>query len=503
MQLAKRVWDYSTSQDLLHDGDRVVVGVSGGPDSLCLLDVLHHLAGKHHLELCVAHLNHRLRPEAEAEADFVRAEAERRRAAFVCETLDIQAMAQTNKQSIETAARNARYAFFRRTAQQVGAAVVAVAHTADDQAETVLMHLLRGSGLRGLRGMAPKRVIGEAIIGNPSAPVEGQLPTANYQLPSAETNYQLPIYLVRPLLPFTRAEIMAYCAQHRLTPRLDNSNADVRFFRNRLRYELLPILASYNPNARAVLARTAAAAAGDYDIWLKAVHSLWAETVRPAPGEPGQVAFDRARWLALTEAEQRALLRLAAEHLAENGAEIDFAPLQAAVNFSHSATPGRSCQLASGLVFRVAATQLIISGSEARRETGDWPRVGNGGLAPGWSLLVEPLGPDGWSREQMAASSRWTVHVDAQRLEEPVQMRGRRPGDRFQPLGLAGHTVKLSNFLVNQKIPAKRRELWPLVTCGNDILWVVGLRLDERYKVTASTRMVTRLSVISDAQEQD
>ena len=224
MQLPKRVWDFSTSQDLLHDGDRLVIGVSGGADSLCLLDVLHSLARKHRLELYVAHLNHGLRPEAPAEAEFVRAESERRGAVFFSETVDAQAIAQSNQQSLETAARDLRYAFFRRVAQEVSAGLVAVAHTADDQAETVLMHLLRGSGLRGLRGMAPRRVIGNWL---------------NSNWDSSASPSQLPLFLIRPLLQTTRSQVLAYCDEHKLTPRVDSSNADTRYLRNRVRHELL------------------------------------------------------------------------------------------------------------------------------------------------------------------------------------------------------------------------------------------------------------------------
>jgi tRNA(Ile)-lysidine synthetase-like protein len=499
MQLAKRVWDFSSSHDLLHDGDPVVIGVSGGPDSLCLLDVLHTLASKHGLALHVAHLNHSLRPEAAAEAAFVHAEAERRGAAFVFETVDVATAAAASKQSIETTARALRYDFFRRVARRTGARLVAVAHTADDQAETVLMHLLRGSGLRGLRGMLPKRVIGERVIGELVIGNSTATPVPSEPLPI--TNYQLPLYLIRPLLSVTRAEILAYCVENRLAPRIDSSNADPRYFRNRLRHDLLPILETYNPNMRAVLARTATVAAGDYDLWLEAVQSLWAATLAAAPSEPGQVVFDRNRWLALSMAQQRALLRLAVEHLVAGTDEVDFAPLDAAVHFSRRAEPGRSCELAGGLVLRVELEQIVVSEPLSAPDTREWPRVIDGSLAPGWRLRLEPLGTEGWSLAQIAAAPRWTAYVDADRLVQPVHLRARRPGDRFQPLGLGAHTMLLSDFLVNQKVPAEQRDDWPLLMCGEEIVWVAGLRLDERYKVTGSTRQVTRLSLVPDADE--
>jgi tRNA(Ile)-lysidine synthetase-like protein len=493
MQLAKRVWDFSTSQDLLHDGDRVVVGVSGGPDSLCLLDVLHGLAQKHRLELHVAHLNHGLRPEAAAEAEFVRAEAEGREAGFFSETVDAQSVAQSIKQSLESAARQLRYDFFRRVAQQVSAGLVAVAHTADDQAETVLMHLLRGTGLRGLRGMVPKRVIGEVIIGNwPSGPSNSQLPM---------THYKSPIFLIRPLLQTTRSQVLDYCAKHKLSPRVDSTNADTRYLRNRVRHDLLPMLETYNPNLRAVLARTAAAAAGDYNIWQAATNRLWTETVRSDAGAASRVDFDRRQWLQLSSAEQRALLRAAAEYLLPRQEEFDFAPLDAAVQFSRHAAPGRSCQVAGGLVLRVDEERIAVSCRLVPADSGNWPSVVDGALAPGWRLLIEHLEPDNLNLAQIAAASRWSTYVDTERLQGRTNLRARRAGDRFRPLGLKGHTVKLSDYFVNQKIPARWRQTWPLLTCGDDIVWVVGLRLDERYKVTGNTRSVTRLSVTPESDE--
>ena len=491
MQLAKRVWDFSTTHDLLHNADRVVVGVSGGPDSMCLLDVLHALALKHGLTLHVAHLNHALRPEAPAEAAYVQAEAERRGLDFVSETVDVAGAAAASKQSIETTARRLRYDFLGRVARLSGAGRVAVAHTADDQAETVLMHLLRGSGLRGLRGMAPSRVLGEVLPGPLGAAAGGPLP-----IPLVP----VPLYLIRPLLSITRAEIMAYCAEHQLAPRIDSSNTDVHYFRNRLRHELLPVLEAYNPNVRALLARTAAVAAGDYELWLQAVQDLWAVTLAATPAQPGQVVFDRARWQMLSVAQQRALLRLAVEHVVTGADAVDFAPLEAAVQFSRSAQPGRSCELAAGLSLRLDVAHIVVAGPAAP-DARHWPRLVDGGLAPGWRLLCEPLGSDGWTSAQIAAAPRWTAYVDAERVTRPLQLRARRPGDRFQPLGLAGHSVLLSDFMVNQKLPADQRDEWPLLVCGEDIVWVMGFRLDERYKVTANTRQVTRLTLAQDDEE--
>lgn len=485
MQLAKQVWDFSTAQGLLRPGDAVVVGVSGGPDSLCLLDVLYHLSRRHHLKLVVAHLNHGLRPEAEAEAAFVQVEAECRGLDFCAEAVDVQAAAQSRGVSLETAARQLRYDFLRRTAERLGLSQAAVAHTADDQAETVLMNMLRGTGLRGLRGMVPKRVIAELANGSWDAGA------ASRQLNSP--NRPVPVFLIRPLLRTSRSDVLAYCAEHKLRPRFDLSNQDLKFTRNRVRHELLPILQSFNPRIGLTLAQMAEAATGDYEIWLEAVSALWQAAALPGD-VPGQIGFDRQRWLTLSIAQQRALLRTAIGRLVGELTDVDFAPVEAAADFSRRARTGRTCQVVPGLTLTVETRQIrLVLG--APPAPADWPWMVGDALAPGWQLQVEPLSAGDWSAEQLASAPRWIAYVDADRLTGPLTLRARRAGDRFQPLGMKGHTMKLSDFLVNQKIPATQRGRWPLLTCGGEIIWVAGLRLDERYKVTDATKFVTRFSI--------
>ena len=223
MNLRQHIWNYCRERNLLNPGDTVVVGVSGGPDSLCLLDILASLAARHGLRLHVAHLNHTLRPEAASEADFVREQSEKRGLAFHLETADTRSWAADHKQSVEEAARNLRYDFLGTLAGRLGAGCVAVAHTLDDQAETVLMHFLRGSGLAGLAGMEAKRAF----------PFNGQ-PTL------AAEEQAAPVYLIRPLLDVTRADVLAYCAEAALEPKFDPSNLDPAYYRNRLRHVLLP-----------------------------------------------------------------------------------------------------------------------------------------------------------------------------------------------------------------------------------------------------------------------
>lgn len=469
MDLLTRVRTDLEVQELLRPGQTVVVGISGGPDSLCLLDVLHRLAVDWNLRVQVAHLNHRLRPEAAVEAEFVRAEAEQRDLPFHTETCEVRAYAAQHKQSMEEAARNCRYAFLTRLAEQIGAAHIAVAHTADDQAETVLMHVLRGSGLAGLRGMLPK--------------------TEMRNLGFASPNAQWPLALIRPLLHVSRTEVVAYCAEHHLTPVQDPSNTDITFFRNRLRHELLPELETYNPNIRAVLSRTADVAAGEHELLERSVADLWKRVVL---AEGLAIEFRRERWLALTVPEQRALLRRAIQRLRADERDVDFAPLEHAVRFTHRARPGRSCEVLAGLKLKIASQAILLHDEAYRPVRADMPLLTNGILTAGWRFDSRRLET---FTELETNTDPWHVWVDAKRLENTrLHLRTRFPGDRIQPLGMNGHSLKLSDVFINAKIDRALRDRWPLVVNGDDIVWVAGLRLDERFKVTPDTQIVLHLS---------
>ena len=493
MNLEQRVWEYCRNRDLLHPGDRVVVGVSGGPDSLCLLDILARLADRHGLALTAAYLNHGLRGEAAAEAGFVQAQAEARSLPFYSETVDTLARALEHKESVEAAARALRYGYFGRVAHAVGAARIAVAHTQDDQAETVLMHLLRGAGLKGLIGMPAGRLLSPAEITPHAADVDaGSLPQGTA------------LQLIRPLLAVTRLEVMAYCAEHGLEPRLDASNLDQGYLRNRVRHSLLPALADYNPNLRAVLARSAEALRGDYELVQDAVQALW--MANALPGEvAGEAAFIRDRWGRLSEAQQRALLREAAGRLLGHLTDIDYAPIAAAARFSRTAAAGRSCTVAAGLTLSLETERVVLraAGPPPHLFEADAPLLqDDGSLAPGWRLETEATAIASWARPD-GAGDRWTEYVDAARAAANLLVRARRPGDRFSPLGMNGRSMKISDFMLNVKLPIGLRDRWPLVLVGEEIVWVAGLRLDDRFRVTDASRQIMRLAFVRDALQKE
>jgi tRNA(Ile)-lysidine synthase len=449
----------------LDPGRPVVAGVSGGPDSLCLLDLLRR-AG---YAVIVAHFDHRLRPGSGEEADAVQALASSLGLACVTASDDVAAYAAVQGLSIEQAARTLRYRFLFAAARARSAQAVAVGHTADDQAETVLMHFLRGAGLAGLKGMAWRTI----------------LPSFDPEIP-----------LVRPLLGLWRADTEAYCREHGLQPLSDPSNADTAYFRNRLRHELIPLLEGYNPRLRQALARTAAALQGDEELLNEVIEIAW-QKARRAQGE-GFIAFDRAALNDMSLPLRRNLFRRAACALRPGLGEVDFSALERAAAL-------RPADLTGGLRLFVEESLIYLAACEADLPMADYPHVaqprllgdGQTDLGNGWMLAVErsPRQAGPTPEEWPFSPDPWTAWLDAEAAGAGLSVRPRRPGDRFQPLGMGGQTVKLQDFFVNVKLPRRARQNWPLVCAGEEIAWVPGFRLAHPMRVRETTRRLLKLSL--------
>jgi tRNA(Ile)-lysidine synthase len=466
-------------------GDGVVVGVSGGPDSLCLLHVLRCLREVYDLCLYVAHLHHGARgADADADAAFVVGLAAEWGLPVVVERQDVPALAREHRLAFEEAARRVRYAFLARMAGEVGAGKIAVGHNADDQAETVLMHLLRGAGPAGLRGMLPAARLMEYRLLAPF-------------LPEAMPGLRI----VRPLLEVTRVEIERYCAAHGLEPRFDRSNLDTTYYRNRLRRELLPLLADYNPNIRARLCHTAAVVAADYELLVELRERAWEQVVREERATA--VEFDREAWRALPLALQRATLRRAAYRLRASLRDVDFCHVESARRVALEGETGAEATLPKGLVLTVGYEMLVVGEAGDAGPPPDEPLLwGDEPLAvrlpggtrlaeSGWTLVAEVLTE--WDAGQIAAGPHpWTAWFDADALGDPLVLRTRLRGDRFRPRGMGGRGAKLSAFMINVKIPRAWRDRVPLLVAGGDIVWVCGRRIGEGVAVGTETRRVAR-----------
>ena len=458
-------------EGLIAPSARVVVGVSGGLDSVVLLDVLAALAGAdgRGYGLMVAHLDHALRDGAEADAAFAAELAASHHLPCTVQRRDVAAVAAETGQSIETAARMVRYEFLGGLARTFGADCVAVAHHADDNVETVLHRLLRGTHLRGLAGMPIRR------------PMAGG-----------------PIDLVRPLLPCRRDEIRTYAERRRLHWREDKTNHDTRHRRNFIRHELLPLLRGrLNPRVDEALMRLAGSA-GDVEDHLARLGAETFSHARVADGPPGGVAMD-ARSLGqhphivVTYAMRVALETLGAPLAAVTAEHLRQLATLAIVSESPAVA------LPSGLAARRCGDRIVI----APADTTDAGPVADAieltcpgtTRLPDGSTVTAVIGP--LDRREFAAHCRQPIagaeYLDADAVTGPLVCRPRRDGDAFRPLGASGRQ-SVGDFLTNAKVPRENRRRIRCICDAAGVVYVAPLRIDERVKITDASRRAIRLT---------
>ena len=462
MPLVERVRRTIERHGLVAPGARVLVALSGGPDSVALLHILFDVQSSGDLVLAgVAHFNHRLRGEAaDADERFCRELAQSLALPIAVGSADVRGEARRTRRSIEDTARTLRYKFFEEAADDLTASAIAVGHSLDDQAETFLLRLVRGAGSRGLGSIRP---------------CAGRV--------------------IRPLIEIRRTELRQYAEDHRLQWCEDDTNHDLSIPRNRVRHELIPYLArEFSPAIADVLAREAAIARDDEDRLereaidlassivlrntggtielaagaLSALHpALQARVARHAlsmvPG-PGHIGFDQIqRLLALAKGELQTSVSLPGRQVERCGDRLAVGP----------ALPRVASELNS---FRVP---LSIPG-EVRLD------------GAGWVVSAEHADAAG-SAAVPGSGRATTVAVAAAPLALPLAVRSRQPGDRFRPLGQTGRK-KLQDFFVDRKIPKETRDSLPLVVDGGDrIVWVVGQAVAEDFRVTEPSRGVILL----------
>ncbi len=482
---------------LFAPGTMVLVAVSGGPDSVALLDALLSYGPSRDLRLHVAHLDHGLRKASVEDAAFVEALANDLGLPITLDARDVRSIAAREGRGLEDAARAVRYSWLAAVAARVGAHVVATGHHADDQAETVLSNLVRGAGLDGLAAMRPRSVwpISRAEVEALEGGAEGESEGGSAAL------YGLPA-LVRPMLRVRRAAILEHLEARGLPYRIDTSNADVTVLRNRLRHEVLPILHSINPSLADALARGAASIADDVAALEAALDAAWPGLLSGDRNEgSGRIALSRTALGALHPALQRRALRRALAGLGSNLRAIGWDHVEALRLDAVSSLPTPPPRdLSDGLRALFDANSLEIGPA---RPAIPPPRLttvpitlamtGETALPGGWRVSVDVVDrsgpPAGRGRDP------WTAHLDADALTGPLIARGRKDGDRFQPSGMDGQTKSIQDFFVDLKVPAAERDGWPLIVAGDRIVWVPGHRVDERVKVTPGTRKVVVVHV--------
>ncbi|MFQ5413867.1 MAG: tRNA lysidine(34) synthetase TilS [Phycisphaerae bacterium] len=468
----------SLASEILGDGllrkhDTVVVGVSGGPDSMALLHVLMELnrSAGWRLNPHIAHLNHGIRgDDAERDAAFVRAAADSLAVPCTVDSRDIPEIARRESTGVEEVARRERYAFFERVCIRVNATVVAVAHHADDNAETVLHRILRGTGLRGLAGIPKSRPIRRGSE----------------------------IRIVRPLLGVTRQRILAYLADNGVAYRDDRTNATSEAMRNRIRNVLIPqIEADVNPQVRDALTRLSEQAHWLEEFLSETVQRTFETLIVSRTDQ--QLTLNAAALARKSRIVQTEIIRLAYASFGLGEQDLSFANIVSVLDLVADPVSGKQAQLPGGMTVEKRYHQLICSlpSDEPREDIASEIAV----HLPGRTLLpirrlkiecsIEPV-----NSRDVAALRRSTgnmeEYVNYDAVSPPLVVRARRSGERFFPLGAPG-SKKLSDFLIDAKVDPKDRARVAVLCDQLGPIWIIGHRIDDRVKVTALTKKALRL----------
>jgi tRNA(Ile)-lysidine synthase len=496
-ELESKVLDFIERHRLILPEEIIVIGVSGGADSVCLLHILATHGQKLGAELHIAHLNHLLRgAESEADAKYVSSLANSLGIPVTIDKQNVAAYRIERNCSIEQAAREVRYTFFGRVAKVIGANRIAVGHTMDDNVETILMHILRGTGINGLCGLAPRSPLAYdrqemSLPANTASTLKGQ---------------QGDLSVIRPLLHATREEVAVYCQEQQLDPLIDSSNFSPSFFRNRLRLQLLPLLRQYNPGIDQALLRLADIAKEDNAFIEQHASELWNDVARQ---EHNAVHLNRKQLTNLPIALQRQLLRAAVARVIGDTQDIEASHIEAAVSLIGKPT-GKRIHLPHGLTCHGGYGEIVITSTakESPLPPSPFPplpleiplKVPGKTVFSGWNVTASialerrdspSLQPTSCTNKR-TYKANFIVDVDLQKAGSKLFARRPRPGDRFQPLGL-DMAKKLYEFMIDAKIPRSWRSHIPIVCSREQIIWVVGWRIDDRVKTTEATEEILHL----------
>lgn len=453
--MINKVKETILKENLVQIGDKVIVGISGGPDSVCLLHMLYSLREEYQLTIYGAHLNHNFRGiESQLDAHYVSQLCEDLNIVCFIKSVDVAKYASTNGFSFEEAGRIARYSFFEEVSEKVGATKVAVAHNLNDQAETILMRFLRGTGMEGLTAIHFNR---------------GKI--------------------IRPLLNIPRKEIEEYCFLHKLSPRTDKTNLEPIYHRNKVRLELIPyLMENYNPNIIDTLSRTAEILKKD-NLYIEekareAYRKIKISETRERI-ELSVVGIDQ-----LHEALRARILRIASEELVGKKDVLEYKHIVSILDLIEKRQTSKKRTLPMGIVVKISYEKLIFSFEDMEQDK-DYIYE----LQVNFSQLIneanQKITINLFDKNEMQVISRdkFTKCFDFDKVNNRLNVRNRREGDRFWPLGLTG-TKKLKDFFIDLKVDREERDLVPLLCDGDEIMWVVGYRMSENYKVTNDTARV-------------
>lgn len=453
MKMEDRIYKTLVENELINKGDTVIVGASGGPDSQFMIYILNKFRKVLGFDLVLAHLNHLHRDQADKDEDLVRKTAEKLGLEFYSRSRSMDDLAKELKISPEDAGRRLRYEFFNDLAKKYPTSKIAVAHNKDDQAETVLMRIIRGTGLDGLRAM-------DYRTGN----------------------------IIRPILDIKKSQILEYLDKNNIPYAIDHTNFENDYTRNKIRLDIIPIIEEINPNVIDSIFSLSTLAKDDLKIIDKVVDDKFKEMAKISQGE---ISFDKEKFDKEDSALLRRILRKAVEILKGHIKDLSKDNLDDFLKIRELDTG--KVLIKDDLSLRKSYDSYILEkNTDEEKNQTELSLADNETIFyNGFYIKTSIINSDKYKKDKNVG------YFDYDLLDFPLKLRTRRPGDRFVPLGHKSQK-KLKDFLSDQKIDRKRRDELPLILSKDKIIWLAPLRMSDEFKVTGATKKILKIEVYDE-----
>lgn len=459
--MKEKVINTIIKNNLIEKGDNILVGVSGGPDSMALLYVLREAKRKIDFNLYVAHVNHGVRgKEADEDEEYVREVSDKLGIPFYSIKVDMSKYAKENKLSEEEAGREIRYSFFRQVLSQIGNGKIAVAHNKNDQAETLMMRFIRGTGLDGLKGMDYKN--GDVI---------------------------------RPLLDVSRDEIERYIKENNIEVRIDKTNFKPIYSRNKIRLELIPFIKeNFNENFIDTIYRTSRLMAVDSDFLNKFALEKYEQMIHKET--KNKIIINREKFLDQHDSIKSRILRIAIEKLLGHIKGIEEKHIYDAINLVFNNNTGKRIHLPKNIQISIGYGYFTVEKIDLKNAIANYEYIIDIEKLTKidelkCEIITEILDVN---EVDINKTNRFIKYFDYDKIYGNLYIRNRRPGDKFFPLGMKGKK-KLKDFFIDLKIPRDIRDKIPLLVDDCNIIWVVGYRTSELYKIKPETKRVLKIQI--------
>lgn len=464
MNVEEKFIEFVQSNDLLENAENILLGVSGGPDSLVMLELFFKYKKYFGINIAAAHLDHLFREESTSEADFVEKKAKSMGIDFHRKTLDVPKIVEKEKMSAESAARRERFKFFKDICLKFDYDLLALAHHRDDQVETVLLNIFRGSGLRGLCG------------------IEKRLSLNGLEI-------------IHPLLNLSKREIIEYCREHKLEPRIDKTNKENIYSRNIIRNKILPIIEEeINPSVRKVIARNADLIAEEEDFLDKSAENKFLRAL--VSSNEISLKLDLNILKEYDKVILRRVLRKAYQKLNNSLDDLYLDHILELEKLLSDTSTGRGIDLPADIKVYINYNELIFYKNDSLKEEGIKEKIKLNLNKKQYFDYGFTIVTDTAKAEEIEFSlDNNTAVLDLDKLILPLYFRSRRPGDSFVPLGMNGEK-KIKDFLIDEKVSRFERDSIPIIIDAEDnIVWLAGFRISENYKVTDNTDKVLTIKI--------